>query len=121
MYETGDERFNYHNFQNQPQWLIRQALRAIQQKRNMDSFTGARMLQMTYNMHLPENTPAATDLSLFMPHPDTWLIQNMDRKVFVDRQTAILFLQSYTKFGSDVIVTFDDWIRDLEIIATGGM
>lgn len=75
---------------------------------------------MYYNSHIDEKTPAAKDLSLFMPHPHTWVIKSQARKVQVDRQTAILFLQTYQEFGSIVIAVFDDWIRELEIAATGG-
>lgn len=116
----GDERFNFENFQNLPQWIIRQAVASIESRRNMDNYTQARMLQAYHNSHIDEKTPAITDLSLFMPHPHQWIIQNSERKVQVSRQAAILFLQTYKDFGTEVIATFDSWVRDLEIIAAGG-
>lgn len=116
---SSDSRFSHNNFQSQPQWVIRQAIATIETNRNMNSYTQARFLQSYYNCHLPENAPAADDLSLFMPHPNQWIIQTSDRKVNIDRKTATLFLRTYQEFGTEVVATFDSWIRDLELIASG--
>ena len=100
--------------------MIRQAIASIENTRNLNSYTQARMLQSYHNCHLPENSPAVEDLSLFMPHPHQWIIQTSERKVHVDRKSAILFLQTYQDFGTEVVATFDSWIRELEICAAGG-
>lgn len=90
---------------------------SIEQNRNLNQLTQARQLQAFYNANTDENT-TFDDVSVFLPHPDQWLLHTEDRKVNISRQAAIEFLQTYTKFNSEVLYAFDDWVRDIQIIAT---
>lgn len=90
----------------------------IQQQRNLDQLTQARQSQMFANCKRDPTTPAFDDISIFLPHPAQWLLQTEERKLDISRETAIEFLQSYKSFDAEVEVVFDDWLREIQLIAT---
>ena len=115
---ASDRRFNAEHFGAQPQWLIEQAIASIEQRRNLEQLTQAKQLQTFCNTNRAENTPPYEDVSLFLPHPNQWQIATHERKVNVSRETAISFLQGYSSYNSEVLMAFDEWLRDIQIIAS---
>jgi hypothetical protein len=93
-------------------------LRSIQQERNKDCLSQAQYAQMFANANRGEKTPPYEDIGIFLPHPHQWVAQANEQKVFISKETAVLFLQTYKSFDPAVEVTFDDWLRDIQSIST---
>lgn len=98
---------------------MRRAIEAIQRTRNLESFSIATNAILFANANRGKDTSAYENLAPFLPHPRAWSKQNRQRKIHVSRAAAIEFLNSYKRFGSDVAVTFEDWLEDLTAIARG--
>ena len=119
MQELKDPRFDAYHFAFQPTWLVRQAVRSIQQSRNLDQITQARSNLLFCNANRGKDAPPYDDVSIFLPHPAIWMQSIAEKKVDIDRATAIAFLRTYKKFSPSVEAAFEDWLQDIILIAQG--
>jgi hypothetical protein len=82
--DLNDDRFNYKNFGKQPVWLIREAIRSGQQKRNLDHLTISRLL----HSFIQANSGKPPELSNLLPHPRIWKEEIEDDNLNISKQTA---------------------------------
>lgn len=83
-----DDRFNYKNFGKQPVWLIREALRSGQQKRNLDHLTISRLLHSFIQANSDPKKSKPPELSNLLPHPQIWKEEIEDDNLNISKQTA---------------------------------
>lgn len=82
--------------------------------------TAARQLQAFTNVNRAKDSQPFDDISLFLPHPAEFLMQNQNRTLNVSRQSAIVVLQSIDWLDSSVLAALDSWLPELELIASDG-
>lgn len=73
---------------------------------------------MFANVNRGKDQRPYSDVGVFLPHPGQWRLQTNERSLNIDRTTAIEFLQTYKSFGADVLVIFDDWLDEIQLIAS---
>lgn len=108
-----DSRFNYLNYGKQPRWLVRQALQAGCQKRNLEQYSLARALQVYTDVHRDPNAGRRSPFEDFLPHPVQWKQYSSNREIRVSAKTARIILQRYEKYGQDCVMAFEPYLTDL--------
>lgn len=63
--------------------------------------------------------PPFEDVSLFLPHPAEYRIQNMERRLNISKETAIAVLNSISWLNSNVLAALDEYMTEIEVISLG--
>ena len=75
---------------------------------------------MFANANRGKDVEPYTDVSMFLPHPSTWIDCTSDRVLKIRSSTAKEFLRFYKKFDPQLQATFDPWMREIEMLANNG-
>lgn len=70
------------------------------------------------NSNRKENTQPI-EFYHFLPHPLVWRQNNTEKKIDISKKTAISFLADYSKFNSEMLSVFDDWMDEIRMTASG--
>ena len=70
---------------------------------------------MTANINRGEKTPPFEDVSVFLPYPSQWMIDNNNLFFKIPPSVAKEFLDSYESFEPEVEMAFGSWLTTIKI------